>query len=133
MQRENERGVPSHRWSVNPLAGGPRSAAKRVTKIEGSGSATEMGSASDWRSATEMGSASDWRSATEMGSASGQRQRWVLRATEMGSSRGFKPKRNMLSRGGGGGGGLQRTRGGGEEREVLKGTETTPFQSLFNF
>jgi hypothetical protein len=76
MQRENERGVPSHRWSVNPLAGGPRSAAKRATKIEGSGSATEMGYASDWRSATEMG-----------------------------SSQGFKPKRNMLSQGGGGGGG----------------------------
>jgi hypothetical protein len=69
-----------------------------------------------------MGSASDWRSATEMGSASdGQRRRWVLR-------RDSNPKRNILSQGG-----LQRTRGGGEERGIVKGTETTPFQSLFNF
>jgi hypothetical protein len=59
MQRENERGVPSHWWSVNPLARGLRSAAKQATKIEGSGSAMKMGSTRDWRSATEMGFASD--------------------------------------------------------------------------
>jgi hypothetical protein len=41
-EREQER-VPSHWWSVNPLAGGPRSAAKRATEMEGSGSATKMG------------------------------------------------------------------------------------------
>jgi hypothetical protein len=35
MQRENDRGVPSHWWSVNPLAGGPKSAAKRATEMEG--------------------------------------------------------------------------------------------------
>jgi hypothetical protein len=81
MQRENERGVPSHWWSVNPLARGLRSAAKQATKIEGSGSAMKMGSTRDWRSAT----------ATEMGSD--ERRRWVLH-------RDSNPKRNNLSQGG---------------------------------
>jgi hypothetical protein len=40
MQRENDRGVPSHWWFENSLAGGPKSAAKRATEMEGSGSAT---------------------------------------------------------------------------------------------
>jgi hypothetical protein len=96
MQRDNERGVPSHRWSVNPLAGGPRSAAKRATKIEGSGPATEMGSASDWRSATEMGSASDGD----------------------GFFAGIQTLRENLSQVGGGG--CCREHGEGEEREIIK-------------
>jgi hypothetical protein len=101
MQRDNERGVPSHRWSVNPLAGGPRSVAKRATKIEGSGPATEMGSASDWRSTTEMGSASDGDGF------------FALR-------RDSNPKRKLVA--GGGGGVLQRSieHGEGEERGIIK-------------
>jgi hypothetical protein len=40
MQRENDRGIPSHWWFENSLVGGSKSAAKRATKMEGSGSAT---------------------------------------------------------------------------------------------
>ncbi|KAE8126194.1 hypothetical protein FH972_020935 [Carpinus fangiana] len=41
-ERERER-VSSHWWSMNPLAGGPRSEVKRAAEMEGRGSVMEMG------------------------------------------------------------------------------------------